>query len=556
SAGADAERDQLNVNGPLIAMALFVLPLLCVLALVVPSTAGVNDPPTAWGNWTTWGDLGNSQYRNPVLPADYSDLDFIRVGSDYYAISSTFQYSPGMVILRSKDAVNWKIEGHAIQNLTQISPNLSWQKMNRYRYGVWAGAIRYHDGMFWIYFGTAQEGYFMTKAKNPAGPWSPLVHIWKQSGWDDCCPFWDDNGKGYFVGTNFANGYQTWLFEMTPDGQGLINDTRVLINSGSGREANKLYKINGWYYHMYSESLGNGRYLMMQRARSIKGPYLEKRQLSNVQRQWNEPNQGGFVQTPNGKWVFLTHHGNGDWSGRVASLLPVNWIDGWPIIGQPGSDGIGNMVWTNTKPDPADAEGFRPQGSDDFRSAVLGPQWEWNYQPRDSHWSLSERPDHLRLHAFKPLQKDNLQTVGNILTQRVFRTRNNTVTLVLDLAGLADGQVAGLTHFTQSYAAIGVRRDQGHVYLEARNSSSFIKGEQLQSNKIWLRTTWGLDGISQFSYKTSPSNNFTQFPVDKGYQMQWRDYRGDRLGIFTFNNDAEAGYIDCESFTYDWDRGV
>ncbi|KAF5696983.1 C6 transcription factor [Fusarium globosum] len=457
-------------------------------------------------------------------------------------------YSCGMVILRSIDAVNWKIEGHAIQNLTQMNSNLSWQRMNRYGFSVWAGAIRYHHGMFWIYLGTAQDGYH-DKGKRPCWPMVPAGVDIEASQIGRLLAFWDDNGKEYFVGTNFSNGYQTWLFEMTPDGQGLINDTRVLINSGSGREANKLYKINGWFYHMYSKSSGNGRYLMMQRAKSINGPYLEKHQLSNPQRQWNEPNQGGFVQTPNGKWVFLTHHGSGDWSGRVASLLPVNWIDGWPIIGQPGSDGIGNMVWTNTKPDPADAQGFRPQGTDDFQGSVLGPQWEWNYQPRDSHWSLSERPNYLRLHAFKPLQKDNFRTVGNILTQRVFRTRNNTVTLVLDLAGLADGQVAGLTHFTQSYATIGVHRDQGHVYLEARNSTSIIKGQELQSNKIWLRTTWGLDGISKFSYKTSASSNFIQFPVDKGYQMQWRDYRGDRLGIFTFNNDAEAGYIDCESFT-------
>lgn len=168
-------------------MALSITLILCVLALIVHSTAGVietrgGDSPTAWGDWTTWGDLGNSQYRNPVLPADYSDLDFIRVGTDYYAISSTFQYSPGMVILRSKDAVNWRIEGHAISNITEMGTSYSWESMDRYGLGVWAGAIRYHDGMFWVYYGTPQEGYFMTKAEAAAGPWSPLVHIWQEPG--------------------------------------------------------------------------------------------------------------------------------------------------------------------------------------------------------------------------------------------------------------------------------------------------------------------------------------------------------------------------------------
>lgn len=174
---------------------------------------GAND----LGNWTTWGELGDSHYRNPILPADYSDLDIFHVGSDYCAISSTFQYSSGMVNLQSKDAVNWKIEGHAIQNFTQMSSNLSWQRMNRYGFSVWAGAIRYHDGMFWIYFGTAQEGYH-DKGKRPCWPMVLAGVDIEASQIGRLLPFWDDNGKEYFVGTNFANGYQTWLFEMTSDG--------------------------------------------------------------------------------------------------------------------------------------------------------------------------------------------------------------------------------------------------------------------------------------------------------------------------------------------------
>jgi beta-xylosidase len=110
-----------------------------------------------------------------VLPADYSDLDCIRVGSDYYAISSTFQYSPGMVILHSKNVVNWRIFGHAISDITQIGPDLNWDKMNRYGRGVWAGSLRYHAGRFWIYFGTPDEGYFMTSAPRAEGPWAPLT---------------------------------------------------------------------------------------------------------------------------------------------------------------------------------------------------------------------------------------------------------------------------------------------------------------------------------------------------------------------------------------------
>lgn len=192
--------------------------------------------PAKWGEWPTWGDQGNGTFRNPVLPSDYSDLDCIRVGADYYAISSTFQFSPGVVILQSRDLVNWRILGHVVTDLNQISPELNWDRMNRSGRGIWAGAIRQHAGRFWIYFGTPDEGYFMSTAENPAGPWTPLHRVLMEAGWGDCCPFWDDDGQGYLVGTNFRDGYKTWLFKLTPDGCNLIPGSRVLLTAGARRE--------------------------------------------------------------------------------------------------------------------------------------------------------------------------------------------------------------------------------------------------------------------------------------------------------------------------------
>lgn len=127
--------------------------------LVTAATAQEWDRPS-------WGDQNDGTYRNPVLPSDYSDIDCIRVGSDYHAISSTFQYSPGMVILRSKDLVSWSIIGHAVNDVTGISPQLNWDRMNRYARGVWAGTLRHHAGKFRVCFGTPDEGYFMTTATN------------------------------------------------------------------------------------------------------------------------------------------------------------------------------------------------------------------------------------------------------------------------------------------------------------------------------------------------------------------------------------------------------
>ena len=240
-------------------------------AIISPAHA----EPSSWGDWPKWGDQKDGTYRNPVLPGDYSDLDCIRVGSDYFAISSTFQYSPGMIVLRSRDLVNWRIIGNVVDDVTRIGPGTNWDRMNRYGRGIWAGAIRHHAGKFWIYFGTPEEGYFMSSAKDPAGPWEPLHRMTKEGGWDDCCPFWDDDGQGYFVGTHFKGGYKTWLYKLTSDGRDLVPESRVLINEGSRREANKLFKISDTYYHFYSEFAGGGRYVMMQRAKSITGPYTE-----------------------------------------------------------------------------------------------------------------------------------------------------------------------------------------------------------------------------------------------------------------------------------------
>jgi len=505
--------------------------------------------PPVWGNWTTWGDQGNGTYHNPVLPGDFSDIDCIRVDSNYYAVSSTFQYSPGFIILQSKDLVNWTILGHVADDISVISPAMNWTEMNRYGRGIWAGAIRYHDHRFWVYFGDPDEGYFMSSATNPAGPWSPLQHVLNDKGWDDCCPFWDDDGQGYLVGTHFADGYKIHLFKMTKDGRSVTRESGKVIYQSNGSEANKLYKINGYYYHLFSEVLNNVRVLMMERAKNIWGPYEGPRQLSEGQPQYNEPNQGGLVQTAAGTWYFLTHHGTGDWSGRILSLLPVTWQDGWPIIGAPNAAGLGEMVWSAPNPVPSHAK-IVPQGSDDFASATLQPQWEWNYQPRKGKWSLTERKGWLRLYAFKPLQNDLLHA-GNTLTQRSYRTTANDVVVKFDLKGMTDGQKAGLSHFgSPHYAAVGVEYYGKTKKLVFMTDGQSLPGPEITSRYIWLRSTWGLDGRSTFLYSTD-GKAFKD--VGKQYQLMWGSYRGDRLAIYNFNSTSDDGYIDVDYFHYTYE---
>jgi beta-xylosidase len=518
------------------------------LTVLMPSI-WADDQPRRWGDWPKWGDQGDGTYLNPVLPSDYSDIDCIRVNSDYYAVSSTFQFSPGFVILHSKDLINWSILSHVVPDIGIIGPDMTWTKMNRYGSGIWAGAIRYHDNKFWVYFCTPNEGYFMSTATDPAGPWEPLHKMQPMGGgWDDCCPLWDDDGQGYFVGTNFRDGYKIHLWKLTPDGRDVVPESDLVIHQSSGSEANKLYKYNGVYYHFFSEVKSEGRVVMMERSKNILGPYTEEKQLTHGDRDAMEPNQGGIVQTEKGDWYFFTQHGTGSWEGRCDSLVPVTWIGGWPIIGEPDKDNIGHFVWSGKKPVNGTPI-ITPQTSDEFDESSLPSQWEWNYQPRAEKWSLTERPGWLRLHAFKPLERDKLMKAGNTLTQRSFRTSFNEVVIKLDLGGMMDGQKVGLCHFARAHSVLGVSQEGATRTLEYDNNGKITSGPEITKTDLWLKSTWGLDGKSQYSYSLD-GQIFTDF--GDPYHLTWGFYRGDRIGIYSYNNKTDNGYVDVDFFHYQY----
>lgn len=507
-----------------------------------------------WGEWNSWGEQSDGTYLNPIIPSDYSDIDCIRVGDDYYAISSTFQFSPGMTILHSRDLVNWEIVGNAVADLTQISEELDYTRMNRYGRGIWAGTLRHHAGRFHLFFGTPDEGFFTTWADRAEGPWSPLTCLLAAKGWDDCTAFWDERtGRAWFAGTHFADGYKSYLFPMADDGTSIDFEKRLLINEGSGREASKIIRHGDYYYLIFSEHKGGiGRYVMGKRTRRLEQGFAEERQLAVASTQANEPNQGGIVEAPDGQDYFLTHHGTGDWSGRIVSLLPVTWVNGWPLIGSVRADGMGEMAWRGTMPLRHDADSVATVSltihrSDDFDSLGLAPQWQWNYQPRHDKFSLAERPGWLRLHAFAPLEHNRLMTAGNTLTARVFRSRQSCVTIKLDLSALCDGQRCGLCHFSASHSALGVAQEEGQRYIEFRENDKTERGARLVGNHLWLRSEWGMDGRSQYSYSTD-GDHFIPFGK---YQLQWGNYRGDRYGIYCFNNRTDCGHVDVDYCHYE-----
>ncbi len=518
--------------------------------------------PADVGNLGAWGDQGDGTYKNPILPGDYSDIDVIQVDSVYYAISSTFQFSPGVIILQSKDLVNWTILGHVTDSLTLIGPRLNYTIMGRSGRGIWAGSIRHYQGKFRVYFCTPDEGCFMSTAVNAAGPWDPLTRVlsdtstnFPAAGWDDCCPFWDDNGQGYLVLSNFSNSYNIHLCKMSADGKRLLSATDSIIHQSSGSEANKLYKINGYYYHYYSETghpSPEGRVVMMERSTNIYGPYTERKELIHSNGSDREPNQGGLVQDRVGGWWFVTHQGTGGVpDGRTACLLPVNWVNGWPIIGiDNDGDGIGEMVWGRQKP-IAGCPITIPQSSDEFSSSTLQPQWEWFYQPRADKWSLSARSGFLRLSAFRPLTTGAFFTAGNTISQRYMRTDTGIACVKMDISKMVDGQEAGLCHFNggSNYATIGIVQTAGVRSLKYNNNGTVTNGPQVSAAQIfiWLRSKMSRQANSTCEYSLD-STTFTQ--LGGTYALGWGNYRGDRLGMYCYNNTTESGYVDIDWFHY------
>ncbi len=483
-------------------------------------------------------------FANPVLPADYSDLDCIRSGDRFYAITSTLHCSPGMDVMESSDMVDWRIVGHVVEDTSVFGEDWTWKRMRRYGRGVWAGCIREWNGKFYCYFGTPDEGIFVATAKDPAGPWTPPHKMaFFGRGWDDTGVLFDGD-KGYLAVTQFGAGYKTYVFDLTPDGLEVVPESQALVNEGHGREANKLYKWNDTYYHLYSEVEGGGRRLMMARAKSPKGPYSERRVLSHPQREADEPNQGGFLTDDAGNWFFFTHHGHGQWYGRAASLLPVTWIDGWPIVGKPDANGIGTMVWNPERPVmknlPIPRSPFPIPRSPSFTS----PDWAWNHAPRTDKYRLSD--DMIKMEAFRPLNPDDFFTVGNVFTRRVVRpsaSERETYSVALDAVIQEEGSRAGICHLGGDTFELGVTwlgEERGRCLYYRQNRKNIVVVATNAPRRVVLQTSWDRNGKARFAYSLD-GKGFVDADVEFG--ISWGRYRGNRVGLFSYATGQEGGEV-------------
>ena len=325
-------------------------------------------------------DNGDGTYKNPILHADYSDPDAIRVGDDFYLTASSFNTSPGLPILHSKDLVNWELINYVF---LRQKPYDVFDKP-QHGGGVWAASIRYHDGEFYIFYPDPDFGIYMTKAKNPAGAWSEPVLIKSGKGWIDPCPLWDDDGNAYLVSA-FAGsraGIKSILIvsKMNTDGTKLLDDGVLVFDGHENQptiEGPKFYKRNGFYYIFAPAGGVPTGWQLVLRSKNIYGPYEEKIVLAQGNTVTNGPHQGAWVNTQAGEDWFLHFQDKGAY-GRILHLEPMSWKNDFPVIGiDKDGDGTGEPVFTYKKPNVGKTHSIEtPPDSDEFSDAKLGLQWQ------------------------------------------------------------------------------------------------------------------------------------------------------------------------------------
>lgn len=506
-------------------------------------------------------DLGDGRYRNPILYADYSDPDVIRVGEDFYMTASSFVSSPGLPILHSKDLVNWTIIGHAVDRIPG-----GYDGRVRHGDGVWAPSIRYHEGKYWIFFSAPDEGIYMTTAENPAGPWAPLHMVKEVKGWIDPCPFWDDDGQAYLVHA-FAQSrcgikHKLKMCRMRPDGKALLDDGEIVFDGTENHptmEGPKLYKRNGYYYIFAPAGGVKPGWQTVLRSRNIMGPYEDKIVLHQGDTEINGPHQGGYVELDSGESWFI-HFQDRDAYGRIVHLQPMRWENDWPVMGiDTNGDGIGEPVLVHRKPDVGRQWPFAvPATSDEFDAPSLGLQWQWQGNRKAEWCSLEANPGHLRLYAHPlPEGADTLYDAPNVLCQK-FPAPSFAASAKLTFRPETAHDRAGVTVFGHEYRYAALKSSEAGmaiVYVKGKgdkeSSSEEIVAEvpldaSVRTVYFWVNVV--LEAQCTFQYSLDGQ---TYHALGDSFAAVPGGWVGAKLGLFCLQLGGPAaggGYADFEWF--------
>lgn len=546
----------------LLLLAAMTSPLCAVLsghAAVAPASAAPWIP-----------DLGDGTYKNPVLFADYSDPDAIRVGDDFYLVASSFLAAPGLPILHSTDLVNWTIVNHVFAQ----QPPVDHFSRPRHGQGVWAPALRYHAGKYWITYPDPDFGIYLTTATDPAGAWTPPELILPGRGLIDPCPFWDDDGQLYLIHgwaksrAGIAN--LLTLRRLSPDGRKTLDAGQVIIDANkipgwSTLEGPKLYKRHGYYYVFAPAGGVATGYQAVFRAKHLYGPYEHRIVLAQGSTAVNGPHQGAWVDTPAGEDWFLHFQDRGAF-GRVVHLQPMAWHDDWPVIGlDADGDGTGEPVLTYRKPHVSRPAPIAvPQTSDAFDRPKLGLQWQWNANPQPAWFSLSARAGFLRLNSVRAPSTRNDGTPAseswydapNFLLQK-FPAPGFTVTTSLQFSPAASGETAGLAVFGYNYAVFGLQRTAAGahrlVLLVNRGADKpgvghrEVAGRDLKGSAVTLRVTVDSTAVCRFSYSLDGE---TFEPLGDDFPASVDRWIGAKVGVIAIASPSAAatGHADFAWF--------
>lgn len=498
-------------------------------------------------------------FKNPMMWADTPDPDVIRVGDDYWLVTTTMHLMPGAPVMHSKDLVNWKTVSYVFPSLHD-TPKYDMNGGTVYGRGQWATSIRYVDGTYYIYFSPNDEpfkGYVYT-SKDPRKGWT-LAH--RIPHFHDASLFFDDDKRAYiFYGTGEMKelmpdlsgvkpgGRQGKVFERDEEETGLLEGSRFIKHDGR------------YYLIMISWPNGKPRRQVCYRADNIEGPYEKKVILESTFGGFPYAGQGTIVDDGKGNWYGVIFQDRGG-VGRVLTLMPCTWKDGWPMLG----DENGKIPTVMGKPLAGFSDG-EIVSSDDFDSERMNIDWQWNHNPVNEAWSLTERKGWLRLKTSRVT--DNLYLAPNTLTQRMEGPECSGI-VKMDISHMKDGDIAGFSAFNGDAGVVKIVKDGKKVFVVADSQNVELTDKEKKVTKVDVTESYrqqlrkqkeiyfridanflpGKD-VADFYYSTDGKD---WVKVLEGYKMIF-DYRrffmGSKFAIFNYATKKTGGYVDIDWFNY------
>ncbi len=514
------------------------------------------------------------EYVNPIIAADYSDPDVIATpDGDFYMTASSFQTVPGLPILHSRDLVNWEIVNYA---LDAVPPTDYYNDIPRHGKGVWAPSIRLHDGVYYIYWGDPDFGIFMVKATDPRGEWSEPLMVKSGKGMIDPCPLWDEDGKAYLIngwaGSRAGFNSLLTISEMSSDGEKIISRPRIVFDGNDGVnhtvEGPKLYKHDGWYYILAPAGGVVDGWQLALRSRTIYGPYEAKIVMSRGDTDINGPHQGGWVDDMAGNGWFLHFQDKGPY-GRIIHLNPLEWKEGWPVIGMDkDGDGCGIPVKRYKRPASSPkAVGAAYQditANDPDRNLF---QWHANY---NDSFGFPLPDGTFRIYSHR-LDDDfvNLWSVPNLLLAKL-PAENFTFTTCIKASakGNSEGVDTGIVIMGWDYCRLGLTKDGDGFILTRTTCTDAEQGgkentEEVAKIKptrrydaglypnlecnIWLRATVR-KGVCTMSYSTD-GKKFHDAGVK--FQLRAGKWIGAKIGFYSIAPAGnECGWGDIIQYSF------